>query len=147
MYVSSYLINLKNNFIKKKKYPVLAWSFGWQTLFSLHSLSMYSFKPRRQWFRWWWWFSHYAMSDSCDPMDSSLPRLLCPWNSPGKDTGVGCHFLLQGIFPTQGWNLGLLLCKQILYYLNYEGSVLEVYSKAHWVFWGNGTMSIDSPWF
>ena len=29
-------------------------------------------------------------------------RLLCPWTSPGKNTGVGCHFLLQGIFPTQG---------------------------------------------
>ena len=29
-------------------------------------------------------------------------RLLCPWDSPGKDTGVGCHALLQGIFPTQG---------------------------------------------
>ena len=35
-------------------------------------------------------------------------RLLCPWDSPGKDTGVGCHFLLQGIFPTQGSNLCLL---------------------------------------
>ena len=32
-------------------------------------------------------------------------RLLCPWNSPGKKTGVGCHFLLWGIFPTQGSNL------------------------------------------
>ena len=31
----------------------------------------------------------------------------CPWASPGKNTGVGCHFLLQGIFPTQGSNLGL----------------------------------------
>ena len=31
-------------------------------------------------------------------------RLLCPWNFPGKSTGVGCHLLLQGIFPTQGWN-------------------------------------------
>ena len=30
-------------------------------------------------------------------------RLLCPWNSPGKNTGVGSHSLLQGIFPTQGW--------------------------------------------
>ena len=29
-------------------------------------------------------------------------RLLCPWDSPGKNTGVGCHFLLQGIFPTPG---------------------------------------------
>ena len=35
-------------------------------------------------------------------------RLLCPWDFPGKDTGVGCHFLLQGIFPTQGSNLCLL---------------------------------------
>jgi len=34
--------------------------------------------------------------------------VLCPWDSPGKNTGVGCHFLLQGIFPTQGSNLGLL---------------------------------------
>ena len=31
----------------------------------------------------------------CDPMDSSPPRLLCPWDSPGKNTGVGCHALLQ----------------------------------------------------
>ena len=35
-------------------------------------------------------------------------RLLCPWGSPGKNTGVGCHFLLQEIFPTQGLNLCLL---------------------------------------
>ena len=37
-----------------------------------------------------------------------LTRLLCPWSFPGKDTGVGCHFLLQGIFPTQGSKLHLL---------------------------------------
>ena len=36
------------------------------------------------------------------------PRLLCPWDSPGKNPGVGCHALLQGIFPTQGSNLHLL---------------------------------------
>ena len=35
-------------------------------------------------------------------------RLLCPWDSPGKNTGVGCHFLLQKIFLTQGSNLRLL---------------------------------------
>ena len=35
-------------------------------------------------------------------------RFLCPWDFPGKNTGVGCHFLLQGIFLTQGLNLGLL---------------------------------------
>ena len=41
-------------------------------------------------------------------------RLHCPWNSPGKHTGVGCHFLLQGVFLIQGWNLRLLHCRQML---------------------------------
>ena len=44
----------------------------------------------------------------CDPMDSSLLGSSVHGDSPGKNTGVGCHFLLQGIFPTQGLNLGLL---------------------------------------
>ena len=39
-------------------------------------------------------------------------RLLCPWDFPGKNTGVGCHFLLQGIFPTQGSNPSLLHCSE-----------------------------------
>ena len=47
-------------------------------------------------------------------------RLLCPWNSPGKNTGVGCHALLQGIFLTQGWNLGLLHYRQIFYCLSHQ---------------------------
>ena len=47
--------------------------------------------------------------------DSSWPYgLLCPWDSPGKNTGVSCHFLLQGIFSTQGLNPGLPLCRQNL---------------------------------
>ena len=41
----------------------------------------------------------------CDPIDYSTPGFLYPWDSPGKNTGVGCHALLQGIFPTQGSNL------------------------------------------
>ena len=49
-------------------------------------------------------------------------KLLSPWDFPGKDTGVGHHFLLQGIFPTQGSNVGLLHCRQILYRLSYKGS-------------------------
>ena len=50
-----------------------------------------------------------------DSMDCMLPtRLLCPWDSPGKNTGVSCLFLLQGIFLTQGLNLHLLHCRQIL---------------------------------
>ena len=43
-------------------------------------------------------------------------RLLCPWDSPSKNTGVGCHFFLQGIFPTQGSNLRFLPGRQILYH-------------------------------
>ena len=43
----------------------------------------------------------------CKPVDCTQPAN-CPWNPPGKSTGVGCHFLLQGIFPTQGLNLSLL---------------------------------------
>ena len=46
----------------------------------------------------------------CDPVDST--RLLCAWNFPGKTTGVDCHFLLQGIFATQGLNSSLLLWQE-----------------------------------
>ena len=48
--------------------------------------------------------------------------LICPWDSPCKNTGVGCHALLQGVVPTQGSNPGLLHCKQILYCLSHQGS-------------------------
>ena len=58
-------------------------------------------------------------------------RLLCPWDSPGKNNGVGCHALLQGIFPNQGLNLGILLCRQILYLLSNQGSsflpIIQIY--------------------
>ena len=53
-----------------------------------------------------------ALLQSCpthsDAMDCKPTRLLCPWDSPGRNTGVGCHTLLQGIFPTQGSNPHLL---------------------------------------
>ena len=48
------------------------------------------------------------MSDSLRPHGLEPASLLCPWDFPGKNTGVGCHALLQGIFPTQGLNLRLL---------------------------------------
>ena len=57
----------------------------------------------------------------CDHIDC-MTRLLHPWDFPGKKTGVGCPFLLQGIFPTQGLNLGLPLCRQMLYHLSYQES-------------------------
>ena len=49
-------------------------------------------------------------------------KLLCPWNSPGRNTGVGSHSLLQGILLTQVSKLGLLHCRQILYLLSHQGS-------------------------
>ena len=49
-------------------------------------------------------------------------RLLCPRDSPGKDTEVGSHSLLQGILPTQRSNLGLPHCRRILYCLSHQGS-------------------------
>ena len=49
-------------------------------------------------------------------------RLLCPWNSPGKNTRVFCHSLLQGIFLTQGLSLDLPHCRQILYHVSHQGS-------------------------
>ena len=58
----------------------------------------------------------------CDPMDCSLPGFFVYGASPGKKTGVGCHALLQGIFPTQILNPGLLYCRQILYHLSHQGS-------------------------
>ena len=51
------------------------------------------------------------------------PRLLCPWNSPGKNTLMGCHFLLQGTFPTHRSNLGPLHYRQILYQMSYQGNI------------------------
>ena len=60
------------------------------------------------------------MSDSLQPHGLWPARLLCPWDSPGKNTGVDCHSLLQKIFPTSGLNLGLLHCRQILYHLSYR---------------------------
>ena len=53
-------------------------------------------------------FSHSVVSDSLRPHELQHARPPCPWDSPGKNTGVGCHFLLQGILPTQGSNPHLL---------------------------------------
>ena len=59
-----------------------------------------------------------VVSDSVRPHRRQPTRLRPPWDSPGKNTGVGCHFLLQGIFPTQGLNSGLPCCRQTLYHLS-----------------------------
>ena len=65
--------------------------------------------------------SRSVVSNSLRPYGLQPTRLLCPWDFPGKRTGVGCHFLLQAIFLTQGLNLGLLPSRQMLYPLSHEG--------------------------
>ena len=64
-----------------------------------------------------------VLSNSLRPRGLQLIRLLCPWNSPRKNTGVGSHSLLQRIFLTQGSNLALLHCRQILYHLSYHKTI------------------------
>ena len=59
-------------------------------------------------------------------MDCSLSGSSVHQDSPDKNTGVRCHSLLQGIFPTQESNWGLLNCRQILYQLSYQGSPVNV---------------------
>ena len=56
-------------------------------------------------------FCCFLVTKSCPTLQFhglQLTKLFCPWDFPGKNTGVGCHFLLQGIFPTQGLNPCLL---------------------------------------
>ena len=65
-------------------------------------------------------------------------RLLCPWDSPGKNTGVGCHALLQGLFLTQGSNSSFLHCKRIHYCLNSQGSSKLLFKRQFsQIFWVN----------
>ena len=55
----------------------------------------------------------------CDPHRLQPTRPLCPWDSPGKNTGVGCHFLPQGIFPTQ---VSCTASRFFFYRLSHQGS-------------------------
>ena len=61
-----------------------------------------------------------VMSNSLWPHGLWPARLFCPWDSPGKNTRVGCHSLLQRNFPTQGSNPGHLHHRQFLYCLSYR---------------------------
>ena len=67
--------------------------------------------------------SHSVVSDSLQPHG-----LCSPWNSPGRNTGVGSCSLLQGIIPTQGSNPGLPHCRWILYQLSHQGSPVPTLS-------------------
>ena len=65
--------------------------------------------------------SRSVMSDSSQPHGLQLARLLCPWDSPGKNSGMDCRSFLQGIFPIQGSNSSLLHCRRVLYHLSHQG--------------------------
>ena len=71
-----------------------------------------------------WWAVGYGVAQSRTRLKrfSSSSSIYSPWNSPGQNTGVGSLSLLQGLFPTQGSNPGLLHCSQILYQLSHKGS-------------------------
>ena len=71
-------------------------------------------------------FAFLFLGDGLDPCLLYNVMNLCPWDFPGNSPGVGCHFLLQGIFLTQGSNPGLLHCRQTLNRLSHQGSPTTV---------------------
>ena len=79
--------------------------------------------------------SHSVVYDSLWLHGLYPARLLHSWNSLGANTGVGSHSLLQGIFPIQGLNTGLLHCRQILYHLSHQGMSPGLCAKAEKSFW------------
>ena len=81
--------------------------------------------------------SHSVISNSLESHGLQPSRLLCPWHSPGKNTGVRCHALLQGIFLTQGSNPGLPHCRWILYQLSHKGSPRILEWVAYPFSWGS----------
>ena len=79
---------------------VISWVSSEMNYFhsNLHLRVNFSQKPKL----WYYALSHSVLSDSLRPHGLYPTRLLCPWDSPGKNTGVGCYFLLNGLFRTQG---------------------------------------------
>ena len=86
------------------------------------------------------------MSDSLWPHGLQPARLLSPWGFPGNNTGVGYHFLLQGIFPTQGSNSGLSHFRQMpfFYRLSHQGSLVVIYKCDSWAIMTAEWWRIDS---
>ena len=92
--------------------------------------------------------------ESCSVVSNSLwphglwpARLLCSWDSSGKNTGVSSHSIFQGLFPIQGSNPGLPPCRQILYQLSHKGSsrmlkwVADPFSRAS--FWSRNRTGVS----
>ena len=89
-----------------------------------------------------------VVSDSFQHHELYLQGSSCSGDSPGKNTGVGCHTLLQGICPSQGSNPGIPHCRQILYHLSHQGSPYIFIQRGkqtdrQTVGWIDGWMEID----
>ena len=118
---------LQGIFLTQESHPCLLCFLYWQVGSSpLEALFLYSAYQSE---------SHSVMSDCLQPNELYSPR-----NSPGQNTEVGSHFLLQGIVPTQGLNSGIPHCGQILYQLSYQGSLVstKLYIKKlikRWILW------------
>ena len=83
-------------------------------------------------------FSSSVWSDSLRPHGLLPDRLLYPWDSPGKNTGMSSYPLFQGLFPTQGWNLGLPYCRQILHSLRNQGHLSVIDAQV--------CLTLCNPW-
>ena len=96
-------------------FPRILWRFTNESNWRFMNTDKFTNHLKTEW-------SRSVVSDSLWSHGLQPTRLLGPWNFPGKRTGVGCHFLLQGIFSTQGSILGLPHCRQTLYHLSHQGN-------------------------
>ena len=121
--ISIYWSNFVGNNSKRLSVLLLCTGILYSKLFDISVMSMGTLAfILLQWSK-----SHSVVSDSLQPH-----VLYNQWNSPGQNTGVGSLSLLQGIFPTQESNRGLLHCRRILYQLSYEGSPGKITGKTNW---------------
>ena len=100
---------------------LLSRNLGWKNsskIFLINNWGCYFFSILKSWFcHVFFWhcccccLAASVMSSCVQLQGLQRFRLLCPWDSLGKSSGVGCHALLQGFFPTQGWNPGPLHCR------------------------------------
>ena len=122
MYVTSLCINLAKLWSQLFN-QILIYVLQWRCFYKSESVSC------------------LVMSDSLWPHGSWHTRLLCPWNSPEKNIGVGCHSLLQWIFLSQGSNPGLPHCRQSFYCLSHQGS-LQVSISQQFSYFRNSAASL-----
>ena len=115
------------SYILIRKNASLLWSF---TMLEIYDFLIYE---KIIMFPFFGFIFFFTESESCSLVSNSLQPhgLHSPWNSPGQNTGVGSLSLLQGIFPTQRSNPGILHCRQILYQLSYQGSPIILGRSKH----------------